>query len=36
MKSRRLGALCGAFLLALSLQATGAAQGKGAASIYPR
>src|SRR4051812_187795 len=35
MKSRRLYALCGAFLLALSLQATGAAQGKGATSITP-
>jgi hypothetical protein len=35
MKSRRLYALCGACLLALSLQATGAAQGKGAASINP-
>src|SRR5580765_5153947 len=35
MKFRRLFALCGAFLLALSLQATGAAQGKGASSITP-
>src|SRR3954469_4534876 len=33
MKFRRLNALCGAFLLALSLQATGAAQGKGSSSI---
>src|SRR6185436_8922102 len=33
MKFRRMYALCGAFLLALSLQATGAAQGKGAGSI---
>src|SRR6185436_10523468 len=35
MKFRRMYALCGAFLLALSLQATGAAQGKGAGSIAP-
>src|SRR4029450_3849880 len=35
MKYRRLYALCGAFLIALSLQATGAAQGKGSASITP-
>src|SRR5580765_3395469 len=35
MKHRRLYALCGAFLLALSLEATGAAQGKGSASITP-
>jgi Peptidase family M28 len=35
MRFRRLYALCGACLLALSLQATGAAQGKGAASITP-
>jgi hypothetical protein len=35
MKFRRLNALCWAFLLALSLQATGAAQGKGASSITP-
>src|SRR5262245_25525233 len=35
MKFRRLYALCGAFLLALSLETTGAAQGKGASSITP-
>jgi len=36
MKFRRLNALCWAFLVALCLQATGAAQGKGgAASITP-
>src|SRR5262249_15142804 len=35
MRFRRLSALCGALLLALSLQATGAAEGKGAASITP-
>src|SRR5262245_51869270 len=35
MKFRRLYALCGAFLLALSLETTGAAQGKGSASITP-
>src|SRR5947207_13950571 len=35
MKFRRFYALCGACLLALSLQATGAAQGKGASSITP-
>ena len=35
MTSRRLNALCGAFLVALCLQTTGAAQGKGSASITP-
>src|SRR5947207_12146866 len=35
MKFRRFYALCGACLLALSLQATGAAQGKGSSSITP-
>src|SRR3954469_2398079 len=35
MKFRRLNALCWAFLVALCVQATGAARGKGAASITP-
>src|SRR4051794_20417432 len=35
MKCRRLNALCWAFLVALCVQATDAAQGKGAASITP-
>ena len=35
MRFRRLSALCGALVLALSLQARGAAEGKGAASITP-
>src|SRR5215510_3011139 len=35
MTFRRMGALCGAFLIALSLEAPGAAQGKGASSITP-